>query len=90
MPSTGIANNINCLGYFKPKQNHVAITHGFRLTFFQWSADKTNYSREICEHLLTHKLPNEVEATYLYLCSAFLEKRKCLMADWEIFCNLCD
>lgn len=61
MPITDIANNINCLGYFKPKQNHVAITHGFRLTFFQWSADKTNYSREIC-----------------------------LMADLEIFCNLCD
>lgn len=74
----------NGLGYIDPKQNRVITTHGFRSTFRDWSADKTDYSREVCEHVLAHKLPDEVEAAYLR--GAYLEKRKALMADWGEFC----
>ena len=74
----------NSLGYIDPKQNRVITTHGFRSTFRDWSADKTNYPREVCEHVLAHKLPDEVEAAYLR--GAYLEKRKSLMADWAVFC----
>ncbi|RKG40810.1 MULTISPECIES: tyrosine-type recombinase/integrase [Acinetobacter] len=74
----------NCLGYIDPKQNRVVTTHGFRSTFRDWSADKTDYPREVCEHVLAHKLPDEVEAAYLR--GAYLEKRKGLMADWAKFC----
>ena len=70
----------NGLGYIDPKQNRVITTHGFRSTFHDWSADKTDYPREVCEHVLAHKLPDEVEAAYLR--GAYLEKRKGLMADW--------
>ncbi|MNG46454.1 Prophage CP4-57 integrase [compost metagenome] len=73
----------NGLGYIDPKQNRVITTHGFRSTFRDWSADKTNYPREVCEHVLAHKLPDEVEAAYLR--GAYLEKRKDLMADWAGF-----
>ena len=52
----------------------VITTHNFRSTFRDWSADKTDYPREVCEHVLAHKLPDEVEAAYL--CGAYLEKRK--------------
>ncbi|KXZ64811.1 hypothetical protein AVENLUH7437_01777 [Acinetobacter venetianus] len=52
----------NGLGYIDPKQNRVIKTHGFRSTFRDWSADKTNYPIEVCEHVLAHKLPDEVEA----------------------------
>ena len=75
----------NGLGYIDPKQNRVITTHGFRSTFRDWSADKTDYPREVCEHVLAHKLPDEVEAAYLR--GAYLEKRKGLMADWAEFCN---
>ena len=75
----------NGLGYIDPKQNRVITTHGFRSTFRDWSADKTDYPREVCEHVLAHKLPDEVEAAYLR--GAYLEKRKCLMADWANFCE---
>ena len=75
----------NSLGYIDPKQNRVITTHGFRSTFRDWSADKTDYPREVCEHVLAHKLPDEVEAAYLR--GAYLEKRKGLMADWAEFCN---
>ena len=73
------------LGYIDPKQNRVITTHGFRSTFRDWSADKTDYPREVCEHVLAHKLPDEVEAAYLR--GAYLEKRKSLMADWVEFCT---
>lgn len=76
----------NSLGYIDPKQNRVITTHGFRSTFRDWSADMTNYSREVCEHVLAHKLPDDVEAAYLR--GAYLEKRKNLMADWAQFCNI--
>ena len=75
----------NSLGYIDPKQNRVITTHGFRSTFRDWSADKTEYPREVCEHVLAHKLPDEVEAAYLR--GAYLEKRKALMADWAKFCE---
>ncbi|MEG2808277.1 MAG: site-specific integrase, partial [Acinetobacter sp.] len=75
----------NGLGYIDPKQNRVITTHGFRSTFRDWSADKTDYPREVCEHVLAHKLPDEVEAAYLR--GAYLEKRKSLMADWAEFCS---
>ncbi|MGB5886146.1 MAG: integrase arm-type DNA-binding domain-containing protein [Acinetobacter venetianus] len=74
----------NGLGYIDPKQNRVITTHGFRSTFRDWSADKTDYPREVCEHVLAHKLPDEVEAAYLR--GAYLEKRKGLMSDWAEFC----
>lgn len=73
----------NGLGYIDPKQNRVITTHGFRSTFRDWSADKTDYPREVCEHVLAHKLPDEVEAAYLR--GAYLEKRKNLMADWASY-----
>ena len=74
----------NGLGYIDPKQNRVITTHGFRSTFRDWSADMTDYPREVCEHVLAHKLPDEVEVAYLR--GAYLEKRKGLMADWAEFC----
>ena len=73
----------NGLGYIDPKQKRVIITHGFRSTFRDWSADKTDYPREVCEHVLAHKLPDEVEAAYLR--GAYLEKRKGLMTDWATY-----
>ncbi|MGQ1493757.1 tyrosine-type recombinase/integrase [Acinetobacter baumannii] len=73
------------IGYIDPKQNRVITTHGFRSTFRDWSADKTDYPREVCEHVLAHKLPDEVEAAYLR--GAYLEKRKGLMEDWANFCS---
>ena len=46
---------------------------------------KTDYPREVCEHVLAHKLPNEVEGAYLR--GGYLEKRKGLMEGWSNFCS---
>lgn len=74
----------NILGYIDPKQNRVITSYGFRSIFHDWTADKTNYHCEVCEHVLAHKLPDSVEATYLH--RAYLEKHKFLMAYWAQFC----
>lgn len=75
-------------GYIDPKQSRIITTHGFRSTFRDWSADKTDYPREVCEHVLAHKLPDDVEAAYLR--GAYLEKRKGLMEDWASYCISAD
>lgn len=46
---------------------------------------KTDYPLEVCEHVLAHKLPNEVEGAYLR--GGYLEKRKGLMEGWSNFCS---
>ncbi len=55
------------------------------LLFVAGQQIKTDCPREVCEHVLTHKLPDEVEAAYLR--GVFLEKRNGLMEDWSGFCN---
>ena len=64
----------------------VGVTvHGFRSTFRDWVADKTDYPGEVAEAALAHANSNKVEAAYRR--TDFLEKRKPLMADWAAFCN---
>ena len=66
------------------KRNGITV-HGFRSTFRDWAAEKTNYPREMCEFALAHTLPSEVEAAYWR--SDMLEKRRQLMKDWAKYCD---
>lgn len=59
--------------------------HGFRSSFRQWAAEKTNYPREICEMALSHSVLGKVEAAYQR--SDLIEKRSKLMHEWANFCN---
>ena len=55
--------------------------HGMRSAFRDWSAEKTNMPREVCEEALAHVNPNRVEAAYRR--SNLLDKRAELMAAWS-------
>ena len=55
--------------------------HGMRSAFRDWSAEKTNFPREVCEESLAHVNPNRVEAAYRR--SNLLDKRAELMAAWS-------
>lgn len=57
--------------------------HGFRSSFRDWVAEKTNYPGEVAEAALAHAIANKVEAAYRR--TDYLEKRKPLMADWAKF-----
>ena len=45
------------------QQHEVAVPHGFRSSFRDWTAEMTDHPREVIEAALAHVLPNKVEAS---------------------------
>jgi integrase len=60
--------------------------HGFRSTFRDWAAERTNYPNHVVEMALAHTIPNAVEAAYRR--GDLLEQRRKLMADWADYCAM--
>jgi integrase len=58
--------------------------HGFRSTFRDWAAERTNYPREVCELALAHIVGSQTERAY-ERGDAF-DKRRTLMDAWAKFC----
>ena len=58
--------------------------HGFRSSFRDWVAEKTNWPGEVAEAALAHTIENKVEAAYRR--TKYLEKRQGLMVEWADFC----
>jgi integrase len=64
---------------------HDAITiHGFRSTFRDWAAERTNFSREVAEMALSHVVADKTEAAYRR--GDLFEKRRKLMDAWAGYC----
>lgn len=61
-----------------------AVPHGFRSTFRDWVAERTNYPNEVAEMALAHTIVNKVEAAYRR--GDLFEKRRKMMDDWTLFC----
>src|SRR5207302_5135809 len=59
--------------------------HGFRSSFRDWAAEKTNFPREVAEAALAHILENKTEEAYRR--TDFFEKRRKLMEEWTAFCT---
>jgi integrase len=67
------------------RRMEVPVTvHGFRSTFRDWSAERTDTPNEVCEAALAHVIGNRVEAAYRR--GDLLEKRRKLMDDWALYC----
>ena len=60
--------------------------HGFRSTFRDWSAERTNYPREVAEMALAHVISDAVEAAYRR--GDLFQKRRRLMDEWARFCGV--
>ena len=58
--------------------------HGFRSTFRDWAAERTNFPGEVAEAALAHVIPDAVERAYRR--GDLLAKRKQLMDAWARFC----
>ena len=66
------------------RMGHDKLTgHGFRSTFRDWAAERTNFQAEIAEAALGHVVGNKVEAAYRR--GDFFEKRRRLMEAWAQF-----
>jgi integrase len=57
--------------------------HGFRSTFRDWAAERTNVPRAVCEAALAHTLRDKTEAAYNR--TDLFERRRDLMALWGVF-----
>ena len=61
-------------------------THGFRSTFRDWAAERTNYPHEVAEMALAHTVSNKVEQAYR---RGDIFKRRELMDTWAHCCGKC-
>ena len=58
--------------------------NGFRSSFRDWAAEKTEFSNELVEMALAHVIGNKAEAAYRR--GDMLERRQRLMTEWADFC----
>jgi integrase len=58
--------------------------HGFRSSFRDWAADRTNFPSEVAEMALAHAVGSKVEAAYRR--GDLFNKRRRLMERWAEFC----
>jgi integrase len=59
--------------------------HGFRSTFSDWCAERTNYPSEVREMALAHVVGDKVEAAYRR--GDLFEKRRQLAEAWARYCD---
>ena len=64
-------------------RNDVATPHGFRSSFRDWAAERTNFPRAVCEAALAHSLRDKTEAAYHR--TDLFERRRELMTAWAGF-----
>jgi integrase len=62
-----------------------AVPHGFRSTFRDWAAERTNYPGDMAEMALAHAIGDKVEAAYRR--GDLFDKRRRMMNDWAAFCS---
>ena len=65
------------------EQGIAAVPHGFRSSFRDWAAERTDHPREVIEAALAHVIQNKVEAAYAR--SDLFERRRRLMDDWATY-----
>jgi integrase len=59
--------------------------HGFRSSFRDWAAERTNYPHEMAEMALAHTIGSKVERAYRR--GDMLDKRRRMMTDWADHCD---
>ena len=59
--------------------------HGFRSTFRDWTAERTNFPSEVAEMALAHTISSKVEQAYRR--GDLFERRQRLMTAWSTYCT---
>jgi integrase len=66
-------------------QTEITV-HGFRSTFRDWAAERTDYPHEVAEMALAHAVGDKVEAAYRR--GDMFDKRRKLMEAWAAYCAM--
>jgi integrase len=72
--------------WMDPRQAKEVAPHGFRSTFRDWAAERTNFPNEMVEMALAHAIDSKVEAAYRR--GDLFDKRRRLMEAWASYCGL--
>jgi integrase len=76
-------SNMALLAVLRRMEPPNLTSHGFRSTFRDWAAERTNFAREVAETALAHSIGDKVEAAYRR--GDLFEKRRRLMDAWADF-----
>ena len=77
-------SDMSMLAMLKRMGRDDLTAHGFRSTFRDWAAERTNFPREVVEMALAHTIESKVEAAYRR--GDLFQKRRQLMEGWARFC----
>jgi integrase len=77
-------SNMAMLAVLKRMDRGDLTNHGFRSSFRDWAAERTNFPREVAEMALAHTVGDKVEAAYRR--GDLLPKRREIMETWAGFC----
>jgi integrase len=78
---TAIRDALRDMGY----AHDDGTIHGFRSSFRDWAAERTNFANHVVEAALAHEIGNDVEAAYRR--GELLAKRRQLMEAWAGYCT---
>ena len=81
-PKFGRALNINTPRKLLIGMGYGITVHGFRSSFRDWAAERTNFPSEVAEMALAHAVGGKVEAAYR---RTMFDKRRRLMDAWAEF-----
>ena len=77
-------SNVAMLAVLKRIGRSDLTNHGFRSSFRDWAAERTNFPREVAEMALAHTIGDKVGAAYRR--GDLFQKRRQLMDGWAKFC----
>jgi integrase len=77
-------SNMSMLMMLRRMDRTDLTAHGFRSTFRDWVAERTNFPREVAEAALAHVVGDRTEAAYRR--GDLFEKRRRLMDAWAAHC----
>ena len=78
---TGLLPRHHAMGALLRELEIGAVPHGFRSSFRDWAAERTEAPREVCELALAHVNNDRVEAAYRR--SDLFDRRRELMQQWD-------
>jgi integrase len=84
-PRTRGLSNMAMASVLKRMDRHDITVHGFRSSFRDWAAERTNYPNHVVEQALAHVIGNKVEAAYRR--GDLFDRRQRLMEDWSRYCT---
>ena len=80
-------SNMAFLMLLRRMKREDITAHGFRSTFRDWAAERTEFQGEVAEAALAHAVGNKVEAAYRR--GDLFDKRRRLMEAWATFAACC-